>query len=241
MLFLGLVVAGVIGYLGGFFGFSTAPAFVSLLAILLISGPALYEFGRDMGWGKGLLVFAVLALLTIIVEFIGVVSGFPYGSFQYAGDLGYRVFGIVPWTVPFAWLPLLFAAISLANVDRRSFVRGSLKAAGILTLMDIVLDPGAVAVGLWRYTYPGMYYEVPWTNFAGWLLVGFCASVFLVKVLRVEFARPTVLFSAAWMLAFWSGVAVARGLWIPVIIGSILILSIVYRYVCRSETRAPHT
>lgn len=240
MLIFGLVAAALMGYLGGFFGFGTAPAAVSLLAILVISWPALLEFWRALGWGRGLMLFVVLSIMTIGVEFVGVVTGFPYGSFQYIGNIGYRVFGVVPWTVPFAWLPLLFAAISLADVDQASIVRGSAKAAGLLILMDIVLDPGAVAVGLWKYAYPGLYYEVPWTNFAGWMLVGFCASIFLVHVLRVDFSRRAFLISAAWMLSFWSGVAVARSLWIPVFLGSILILSIVYRYVSRSETLTHH-
>jgi putative membrane protein len=39
------------------------------------------------------------------------------------------------------------------------------------------LDPGAVAVGFWAYADGGVYYGVPLSNFAGWVLSGTVALV----------------------------------------------------------------
>ena len=40
----------------------------------------------------------------------------------------------------------------------------------LLVSFDLVLDPGAVHMGLWRFLESSLYYGVPWTNFFGWVL-----------------------------------------------------------------------
>jgi len=234
-LLIGLVLAGGTGFLASWHGFGTVPPFVPVLAILVIAWPSFWALMQMLGKRQGLTVLALLGGLALFVEMIGVLTGYPYGSFNYTGDLGWQFFALVPWTVPFAWVPLLLGSISLSFVDRFSVIRCSLRAAALLTLMDFVLDPGAVSVGLWRYANPGAYHDVPWTNFAGWLLVGFVASMLLIRFVRSKTLVPELSLSAAWMMAFWTAVSLARGLWIPCFIGLFLVIFISYRYTRRSR------
>ena len=46
-------------------------------------------------------------------------------------------------------------------------------------LMDVVLDPGAVALGFWVYPGGGAFYGVPLSNYAGWVLSATVAVVVL--------------------------------------------------------------
>ena len=64
---------------------------------------------------RGLALIAGLSVLSMTVEAIGVLTGVPYGWFQYSGSIGTAVIGPVPWTVGFAYVPLLLGACALAR------------------------------------------------------------------------------------------------------------------------------
>ncbi|MFB6165816.1 MAG: bisanhydrobacterioruberin hydratase [Haloarculaceae archaeon] len=120
---------------------------------------------------------AALAILTAYayaVEYLGATTGIPYGSFSYGVALGPMVGGAVPLGLPLFFVPLVLDAslLALLSADRAGAgraVRVAL-AVAIVLAVDLVLDPGAVALGFWEYAAGGPYYGVPWTNFAGWLL-----------------------------------------------------------------------
>jgi putative membrane protein len=59
----------------------------------------------------------------------------------------------------------------LGRVGTERF-RRLLAALAVVLVVDLVLDPAAVALGFWAYDGGGIYYGVPLSNFAGWLLSG---------------------------------------------------------------------
>lgn len=206
LLFALTVLMGVIGFLADRQGFSNQPGWISVISILVFAMPALWAFVHHSGWRKGLLVLVCLSIFALAIESVGVATGFPYGQFYYSADLGWRVFGLVPWTVPFAWIPLLLAAAGLASrVTARPVLR-MLATALILVLMDLILDPAAVHAGLWRYSAGGWYFGVPWTNFAGWMFSGVLGAAILAWFKTDDLPVRGVITSACLMLGFWSGV-----------------------------------
>ncbi|WP_135821053.1 bisanhydrobacterioruberin hydratase [Halostella litorea] len=121
---------------------------------------------------------AVLALTAYAygIEFVGVNTGWPYGGFEYGIDLGPMLAGEVPVGLPVFFLPLvlnsyLLVLLSLGDAARRRAVRLLATLATVLAV-DLVLDPGAVALGFWAYDAGGAYYGVPLSNYAGWVLSG---------------------------------------------------------------------
>ncbi|MCK9331516.1 MAG: carotenoid biosynthesis protein, partial [Candidatus Cloacimonetes bacterium] len=157
-----------------------------------------------------------------------VATGVPYGNFAYAADLGYRVFDHVPWTVAFAYLPMLLGAVTLAGAAvgtswRRLIPAGVL----VLLLVDLVIDPAVVHAGLWVWTDGGAYYGVPVSNFAGWILTG---TVYIALFRLVAGARSipgTVAASLLLILAFWTGYLTRNSLAIPALLGAALALATV--------------
>lgn len=164
------------------------------------------------------------------VEFVGLTTGVPYGHFAYTADLGPTLGEVVPLALPLLYVPLVLDSylLGLALLGRRSGCRAARVIAGLVTLLavDLVLDPGAVAVGFWRYAATGAYYGVPVTNFAGWLLTGSVAVSIVDRTFDSAVlderrgSTPYALDDLVSFLVLWGGVNLAVGNWGPVVIAA---------------------
>jgi putative membrane protein len=124
-----------------------------------------------------------LVLFTYTIEFVGLTTGWPYGEFSYLVDLGPMLAG-VPIGLPLFYLPLVFDAYLLGLLllgDRPGRIVLVPVSIATVLLIDLVLDPGAVAIGFWAYAAEGVYYGIPVSNYAGWLLSG-TVAVLLVDL-----------------------------------------------------------
>jgi putative membrane protein len=211
-LVVGAIAMSVIGFMADQQGFRQQPGWISVLAILLLAVPSGWAFITYAGYRKGFLVLMCLSVFAVLIESLGVATGFPYGTFSYTADLGWRVFGLVPWTVPFAWVPLLIAAAAFAAYFAKQKQSRIVLTAIFLVLMDLVLDPAAVHAGLWNYPAGGWYFGVPWTNFAGWFFSGILGASILAWFDADELPWRGMTTSAVLMLSFWTGVLLSAAL-----------------------------
>jgi putative membrane protein len=196
----------------------------SYVSTFLIALPATIALFRYLGPGRA--TFSVLALsaFAYAIESVGVATGFPYGRFFYGDALGPKVMGLVPFLLPLSYAPLVIGAVA-ATWGGASRLLHVLKAALILVWMDAVLDPGAAALGFWTWPEGGVYYGVPTSNYAGWLLSGTLAAALLLATGRwSETPKPALLDSAAISTAFWTAVAAFSGLPIPALLGAALFM-----------------
>jgi uncharacterized membrane protein len=154
------------------------PYVFAYFACYLLSG------GRELGWTR-LALFTVPAYsLALLSEYSSINTGLPYGLYRYhTATVGREVWVLgVPLFDSLSYTFLTYASLCVAR--RRLAGRGLLPAAllaGVLTLLqDVVVDPVAVRGSRWflgdLFDYPGggIYFGVPLSNFAGWLLTG-CA------------------------------------------------------------------
>ncbi|MFE9206027.1 carotenoid biosynthesis protein [Micromonospora sp. NPDC007230] len=128
---------------------------------------------------------AVVAVATgggFAVEALGVATGFPFGSYDYSGELGPKLAG-VPLIIPLAWTwmawPAWLTAVRLTRPATAGGVRfrraGRIALAAVgLAAWDLFLDPQMVAEGYWVWrdvgpALPGLP-GVPASNYLGWLL-----------------------------------------------------------------------
>lgn len=200
---------------------------VSTVSVLALFGVTAYAMGRTWGIVRGLALFCVLAVYAFAIESVGVLTGFPYGSFQYVGAMAHEVFGLVPWTLPFAWMPIMVGAAATAQrLAPSSQARQLVLGAMLAVLVDMVLDPGAVVLGFWRYQAGGWYYAVPWTNFAGWLLTSLAPMALLVRGERLLSRWSMV--ALGLMLVFWMGVNAGAGQWTPVGVGVVFLMALAW-------------
>jgi putative membrane protein len=129
---------------------------------------------------------------TYTVEFVGVLTGYPYGHFEYGVDLGPMLGGHVPAALPLFFFPLVVNAYLLClllfeGLAERRLPRVAVVVVAVIGL-DLVLDPAAVSLGFWSYDASSVYYGVPWTNFAGWVL----SATVAVSVLDTAFDRDAI-------------------------------------------------
>jgi putative membrane protein len=172
----------------------------------------------------------LLAVYAYGIELIGVTTGQPYGSFEYGVALGPMLFDKVPLGLPVFFFPLvvnayLLCLLLLGPRAESTAVRLLSVIATVLT-MDLVLDPGAVALGFWAYDPVGAYYGVPWSNYAGWVLSATVAVVLLDASfdrvgLRQRLAEcEFMLDDLVSFVLLWGGVNAYYGNWIPVVLAA---------------------
>lgn len=109
----------------------------------------------------------------LLVEQIGVKTGWPFGSYEYSPTLGYQIFG-VPLVVPFAWIMMAHPIFLAARRIAPSWV--FLVGGYGLMAWDLFLDPQMVTAGRWTWEISGITVpfqpEIPLSNTVGWLLTG---------------------------------------------------------------------
>jgi bisanhydrobacterioruberin hydratase len=203
----------------------------SYLSTLLIALPSFVALFRYLGKSRAVLSLLVLTAFGFTIEMVGVVTGLPYGRFYYGDALGEKVFGLVPYLLPVSYVPLVIGAVAAAwNIAGNRRVLWTLLSAVLLVLIDGVLDPGAAALGFWVWPEGGVYYGVPSSNYAGWLLSGVMASALLLAAGRPSGAPPPgTLDSTILALSFWTGVAVFSALIFPAALGAALLAFLFFR------------
>jgi putative membrane protein len=230
-----LIVASALFFAAAFFAVSypnvPGAEVGSYVSTFLIAAPSFVALFGYLGSRKAVFSLATLALFAYAVETIGVLTGFPYGSFYYGEALGGRIFGLVPFLLPVSYAPLVIGAAAAAwSPGSHSRWLWVVRSAVLLTLMDGVLDPGAAFLGFWVWPESGPYYGVPLSNYAGWLLSGTLAVALLLSAVRWSAAPPPgLLDSAVLALAFWIGVCALSGLAFPALLGAALFLYLLYR------------
>lgn len=137
----------------------------------------------DLGWRRTLVFGGWVSLVAWVSEFSSTRIGVPFGFYTYTGlTRGQELFiADVPFIDPLSFTFLAYGAFCVA---RGCLGRGASPAAvtvlgGVfMVLLDVVIDPVAVRGDRWFlghiFYYPngGVYFGVPLSNFAGWLVVG---------------------------------------------------------------------
>lgn len=163
-------------------------------------------------------VIIFLAGYAFAIESIGIITGFPYGKFEYGGLLGPKIFEIVPMMMPLSYIPLVLGAVEITRkmkIEKHQILIATL----ILLIFDIVIDPGATKIGFWNWEEEGEYYGVPYMNFFGWIISGIIATAIASKIDDTEGAE----IGGLMQISFWSGFAIISGIYISGLIGIVMI------------------
>lgn len=204
---------------------------------------AIYAY-RTLGLRNWLAFMLPAVGISLTSELLGTSTGFPFGNYSYLSGLGYKIAGLVPFTIPLSWfyLGLCSYLLAKAGVGKRFGWLGQVGAiafgALMLTSWDFVLDPAMsqTVMPFWYWHQPGAFFGMPYQNFVGWMGTG---CVF-ISVAAVLWRKQTITLQPAQLnlpLAVYLGnfvfamvMSLAAGFWIPVLLG--LVLGVAPAMVC---------
>lgn len=133
-----------------------------------------------LAWGvrRTVRTVAVVLVLAWVAEAVGSSIGFPFGNYSYTHKLQPQLAN-VPLFIPLAWLMMMPPAWAVARRLTGRWQGPTFVAVSALafTAWDLFLDPQMVAWELWTWIPAGGYFGIPWTNYAGWLLVSALITV----------------------------------------------------------------
>lgn len=218
------------------FGWSMAGGGVVYM-LLATAAVALYAY-RTLGVWHWLSFMIPAVGLSLGSELLGTSTGFPFGEYRYLSGLGYKIAGLVPFTIPLSWFYLGFSAyiIALAGLKRLEISNWLSQLGAIicgalcLTSWDFVLDPAMsqAPIPFWVWDQPGEFFGMPYQNFAGWMGTGIlfmtvATLLWKVKPLRIpsdDLKLPLAIYLANF--AFATFLSLAAGFYTPVLLGFVL-------------------
>lgn len=128
---------------------------------------------------KGTVAFFLIASgVSLFFENISVITGFPYGLYNYSPSLGVLP---VPLIIIFEYFAMGYLSWILANILTGQYSQ-KLKgkqvflvpfiATFLMVMWDLTVDPiSSTLQGLWVWHNPGAYFGVPLSNYFGWFMV----------------------------------------------------------------------
>jgi len=206
--------------------------------MILGAAAVLLYASRTLGVGRAVAFLLPAVLISLTSELLGTSTGFPFGHYHYLSGLGYKIAGLVPFTIPLSWFYLGCVSYLLARagleVDTKPSLWRHIGAVGLgsllLTSWDFVLDPAMSQTSLpfWYWQQPGAFFGMPYQNFAGWLGTG---AVFMtvaallwrnkpIKFERSQLNLPLVVYLSNF--GFATVMSLAAGFSIPVLLGLVL-------------------
>jgi putative membrane protein len=190
-----------------------------------------------VGRKKTLIFFIASAGISLSMELLGTSTGLPFGPYSYTDFLGFKIAGLVPYSIPLSWFymgftsyilaSLLVKRLHLQHITLWSLVLG----AYFLAVWDLALDPAMASTNLplhfWIWHEQGGYFGMPVYNLAGWMVNGLIFMSVSRLLWRENLAGRRVV---AWLpfgvylanIAFGVALNLGVGLWLPPILALVL-------------------
>jgi len=193
--------------------------------------------GKRYGAKAACAALVWVAAASGILEFVGALTGWPFGDYRYTDAFGPRIAG-VPCAIPLAWYVVVLPAFRWSgarvapegrNASARAFSR-VVFVAGASVAFDLAIEPVAtVERGYWIWDGGGAYYGVPALNFGGWAASAAAIALGLLRVERMGRAAAearldlgyalapgltlATFVASLWMMGAWLAFAVGVGVW----------------------------
>jgi uncharacterized membrane protein len=174
-------------------------------------------------------------LISVGSELLGTSTGFPFGDYTYLSGLGYKIAGLVPFTIPLSWFYVGLSAYLIVRagigITPRSSIWQQVSAialgAMLFTCWDFALEPAMSqsALPFWYWQEPGAFFGTPYRNYVGWFgtsALFMAIAAFIWRNTSIEMNRQTLNLPMAIYVvnfAFAAGLSLGEGFTIPVLLG----------------------
>lgn len=119
--------------------------------------------------------------LGFLAEWIGVHKGWLFGNYTYDSTLGMKLFGI-PLMIGVNWFLLIYATgVTLQRSRLRSVFFRVIAGAGLLTILDVLIEPIAIKFAYWHW----LDGSIPLKNYLCWFLVS-AVMLYIFELFRFK-------------------------------------------------------
>ena len=113
-----------------------------------------------------------------LVELLGVHTGAIFGDYAYGATLGLKV-AETPLMIGVNWILVIYSAgVLTEKFGIESNVLKSLLGALLVTVLDFIIEPVAIAYDFWSWKNT----EVPFQNYVGWFVFSFLMFWFFFRM-----------------------------------------------------------
>ena len=163
-----LVLFHAIGVLGSMLFDAQTFMQLSPLNLLLTLGILIFNHvDRNHLW-----IWPATMVLGFAVEVLGVNTGFPFGEYSYGEALGWKLFN-TPLIIGVNWFILLYGANAVANKYAMTPWTKALIAAGLMLILDYLIEPVAMRYDFWSWATG----SPPLENYLAWFGISFLLSL----------------------------------------------------------------
>ncbi len=189
---------------------------IILIGGILFALPVLAYIWWRFGGPDTLAFIIVSGGFTAVMDFI---SSFVVQNYEYPGQSQLWVFTFIF----FGWIGMCGSCLFLAEgllarpgrdmlTQRRLWWQVPLITGVIAVVLDLFIDPVAVAAGYWVWFVQGtVYYGIPLLNYVGWFVLMFLAPLAWILIARHR----------QW--SYWQKGGVALGALVPLVIASVVL------------------
>lgn len=173
--------------------------------------------------------FLFVGLILYLCEIIGANTGIVYGNFVYNETWKPAVLG-TPMIMLFVWATLIVESYTLASSFFKSSFAKILMTSVFLVVLDLVIDPGAVHLGMWHWHTGGIWYGIPLSNYIGWFFLGILGALMLDALIKKNYFihKTPLLVMYSYTVAFWTVYTFLHTMYWASAIGFVLILPILF-------------
>ena len=207
--------------------------------LLLGTLSTIFSLSRQLPAQNVFLASLILAFGGSLAHALGAKCGIPFGPFMFGAGAGWKLFGELPWMIPFLWVAAVLNSRGVARLILRPWRK--IRAYGLwlialtallTVLFDCALEPFAMQVRHYWIWAPGGYsltpQGAPLANSAGWLLVTLLMLAFVTPLLinkqLSKRSAPDFHPLAVWLgaiLLFGLGAALKQ-LWEAVVVDAVI-------------------
>lgn len=169
-----------------------APDFTFILIITIISAMAMvgYIWWRFAG-AAAISFFIISGGFSAVMDFV---SAFVVENYEYPGQSRLWVFTFIL----FGWTSMCGSCLFLAEgilarrgldliTQKNLLWRAPVLTGVIAVILDLFIDPIAVATGYWTWFVKGtVYYGIPLLNFVGWFVLMFLSPLAWLTIIRQQ-------------------------------------------------------
>lgn len=189
---------------------------IILIGGILFALPVLAYIWWRFGGPDTVAFIIVAGGFTAVMDFI---SSFVVQNYEYPGQSQLWVFTFIF----FGWIGMCGSCLFLAEgllarpgrdmlTQRRLWWQVPLITGVIAVVLDLFIDPVAVAAGYWVWFVQGtVYYGIPLLNYVGWFVLMFLAPLAWILIARHR----------QW--SYWQKGGVALGALVPLVIASVVL------------------